>query len=99
MDIGGMYRQDAGMPAQNLQGYAGMVNPYIDRGHGQAVYSPTPSPWGSAIGGASLGAGLGRNIGNWIGNAFQGGGNTAVNPANYAPTFDPSGLVMGLYGS
>jgi len=62
-EMGGLYQDDARDPARNLQGYAGMINPYAQQNAGgQVVSSPTPnSPWGSALGGALAGYGAGQS--------------------------------------
>ena len=55
--VGGQYQGDALNPAQNLQGYAGMVNPYLGQGSGSPVYSPQPNMTNSVLGGGMAGYG------------------------------------------
>ena len=85
MDIGGLYRGDAMNPAANLQGYAGMINPYSNQSGGAAV-SPPPTP------GSPLAAGFGGAMTGYdLANRFWGSPNpqsgsqpmTATNVGNY----------------
>jgi len=85
MDVGGMYRADAMNPAANLQGYAGMINPYSNQSGGAAV-SPPPTP------GSPLAAGFGGAMTGYdLANRFYGSPNpqsgsqpmTATNVGNY----------------
>jgi len=98
-EMGGLYQDDARDPARNLQGYAGMINPYAKQNAGGAIApSPTPnSPWGAALGGALAGYGAGQS---WQGGGGGGGGGVySGGPSLVSPATSTGGAPVYTYGA
>jgi hypothetical protein len=87
---GAEYRADAMNPAMNLQGYAGMVNPYAVTSAGAQPYQPPISTIGAGLAGGMTGFGLGQELKDYWGSPNPqvpaGQKMTASNVGNYYGT-------------